>query len=116
MISVVGAQKQQIFSFFEIVTSKIDDGQLIVVIYLDYSKEFDKVQHKRLINELEAHEITGSCLNWIKQWLSNLRQRVVINGQKSKSGVPQRSVLGTLFIIFINDLYDESTLSPVNIK
>ena len=63
MISVVGAQKQQIFSFYEIVTSKIDDGQLIVVIYLDYSKEFDKVQHKRLINELEAHEITGSCLN-----------------------------------------------------
>ena len=51
-------------------------------------------------------------LNWIKDFLSNRRQNVVVRGTSSKwssviSGVPQGSVLGpTLFIIYVNDLPD----------
>ena len=54
--------------------------------------------------------IRGKLLDWIRSFLSNRKQRVIINGVCSDltavtSGIPQGSVLGpTLFLIYVNDL------------
>ena len=52
-------------------------------VYLDFSKAFDKVDHALLIKKLQLYEIRGKLLNWIKSFLSNRYQKVVVNGKKS---------------------------------
>ena len=80
--------------FFEEITKWVDEGSPVDIIYLDFQKAFDKVPHQRLILKLKSHGIGISIINWIEQWLTDRRQRVVVDGEVSNwkpvlSGVPQ---------------------------
>jgi len=66
--------------FMEKVTNYIDTGYPIDVIYLDFQKAFDKVPHKRLLTNSAVHGIAGNVLKWTEDWLSNRKQREVLNG------------------------------------
>ena len=58
----------------------MDDGSPVDVIYLDFQKAIDKVPHQRLIRKLKSHGMGNSIINWIEQWLTDRRHRVVVDG------------------------------------
>ena len=72
-----------LLDFFEAVTKYLDEGLDVDLIYLDFCKAFDKVPHKRLLIKLEALGIDNKISGWIANWLSNRRQRVVVEGEYS---------------------------------
>jgi len=55
-----------LLEFFKDVTSKVDNGDPVDVVYLDFQRAFDKVLDRRLIYKVSSHGIRGNLLVWIE--------------------------------------------------
>ena len=50
---------------FDKILERYNQGDSLHIIYLDFSKAFDKVPYKRLFKKLQGYGVQGSLLGWI---------------------------------------------------
>ena len=110
----------QLVALVEDLLHNMDNRCQIDLIFLDFAKAFDRVPHQRLLSKLSTYGIAGNILQWIRAWLTQRSQQVVLDGSCSasapvKSGVPQGTVMGPImFLIYINDIVDNIS-SPIRL-
>ena len=92
------------------ILNALQDGYGTDVVYLDFAKAFDKVDHATLLQKIAHIGIGGKLLGWIRNFFEGRTQSVMVEGFEStkkavKSGVAQGSVIGPLlFVIYITDI------------
>ena len=70
----------QLLSITHEIYKSFDDGLEVRGVFLDISKAFDKIWHEGLIFKLKQNGISGKLLQILSDFLSNRKQRIVLNG------------------------------------
>ena len=88
----------------------LDFGKEVRVVFCDTGKAFDRVWARMPLIKLEAAGLSGNLLLWLRSYLSDRRQRVVLPVPEwawkfIRAGVPQGYIFGPLlFLLFSKDI------------
>jgi len=94
----------------------MNENKYALGVFFDLKKAFDVCSHEILLMKLERMGVRDTALLWFRNYLSNRKQIVDINGHRSDEkgieiSILQGSILGPiLFLIYINDLHSVTSL------
>jgi len=83
--------QSQLVMLTEEILKAMDQQKQIDLILLDFYKAFDSVPHKHLFQKLSHYGIRRNLHQWIKAWLTQCKQREILNNVTSNF-VPVKSV------------------------
>ena len=72
-----------LITFYDAMPGLGDEGKAVDIVCLDFSKAFDTVSHKILIDKLLMYELDKQIVRQVENWMNGWAQRVVICGTKS---------------------------------
>ena len=64
------------------ITKSLDNGDIVIGMFIDLKKAFDTVDHKILLKKLYYYGICRNALKWFESYLTNRSQYVLFNGEK----------------------------------
>ena len=91
-------------------SKQLDQRKGICSTSFELKKAFNSIRHRVLVNNLSQPGLNNHILRWLASYLTNRRQKVMVEGKSSDSmhvisGVRQASILGPiLLLIYINDI------------
>lgn len=97
-------------SITQYIANTLEHRSQVDVIYLDFSKAFDRMNHSLLLSRLRGIGLSENLVALIRSYLDNRQIYIQVKGHRSRSfsaltGVPQGSLLGPLFFnIFVNTI------------
>lgn len=100
----------QLLETFDEITSALDNGYQVDLVYFDFQKAFDSIPPHKLLHKLKRAGVAGALLKWLTEFLTNRTFRVKVENHLSEEqgidkGVPQGSRLGPLlFIFYVHDI------------
>jgi hypothetical protein len=71
-----------LITLMEKIITALEKGHFTIGIFLDFSKDFDTVNHHILLEKLKCYGIRGTANSWIHSYLQDRQQYTLYNEKK----------------------------------